>query len=204
MKESPEMPVESVCRFSVPVRKRKGRPRRDAVASKKRKTQETGSNNSSCAVLNKTNLSEDKSSLPTSANITSTFTHSDLTHLQRFLPVCASELKDTLSTEASDDLEAGIEDVDCGNIEVEYPEPSTPQQKMMKQLARQKQLEDMWIRETALAREERYQRRRGLVCPQPSKGTKHILWKSESDLVEMFIYSAVSDSQDLESDVLPS
>ena len=225
--------AESVSTFAVPVRKRKVRPRPDPAASKKRKIEEMGDSSTrdivnddgSHAVLGNINTApmgsaigdtrtcttEDKrGALVASDDIKSSLNHFSLTHQKPSPGICvlASDSKDVPAIEASHDPQAGIEDVDYGNVEVEYPEPSTPQQKMMRQLARQKQLEDMRVRETALAREERYQRRHGLACPQPSKSSgsrsKRVQWKNKSDLVKIFIYSAVSDSQDMESDVLPS
>ena len=80
------------------------------------------------------------------------------------------------------------------SLDAKYPIPSTPQQKMVRRLAREKQLEDMRVREAALAREERFQRRQGVVKPSRTQSSKHIKWKSESDLVEIFIYSPHKES----------
>ena len=220
--------AESVCSFSIPVRKRKGRPRRDDAASKKRKTGEksasvnegsrtlsgdinTAIRLATSSAIGGTCTSEDKrSALAASDDIKASLTDANPTHQtpSQDVYVLASESKDVPSSEASSrNPEAGIDDVDY-TVEMEYPEPSTPQQKMVRQLARRKQLEDMRMRETALAREERYQRRHGLcnfACPQPTiKSAKRVQWKSGNDLVKIFVYSAVSDSQDLVSDLVPS
>ena len=83
--------------------------------------------------------------------------------------------------------------------EDEFPQPSTLQQKMMRRLARQKQLEESKAREAALLREERLLRRKGIL-PNLAAGrassTKRISWKDETDLVELFIYSPVKDDDD--------
>ena len=76
----------------------------------------------------------------------------------------------------------------------EYPQPSTYFQKMQRQLARQKQLQDMRAREAAEAREERFLRRQGLSkSPEKKKQQKrHLTWKEEANLVEVFVYSPCS------------
>ena len=80
-----------------------------------------------------------------------------------------------------------------------FPQPSTLQQKTMRRLARQKQLEESKAREAALLREERLLRRKGIL-PNLAAGrassTKRISWKDETDLVELFIYSPVKDDDD--------
>ena len=86
--------------------------------------------------------------------------------------------------------------------ELEYPQPSTPQQKLIRRLARQKQLEEMKAREAALEREKRLLRRKGVLPDtnatraQEQSSTKRISWRDETDLVEMFIYSPVWDDDD--------
>lgn len=97
--------------------------------------------------------------------------------------------------------------------EEEYPQPSTPQQKLVRRIARQKQLEEMRFREAALSREERLLRRKG-VLPDTAKvtpvqgSTKRISWRDETDLVEMFIYSPTRDDDDdtvsIQSDDAPN
>ena len=87
------------------------------------------------------------------------------------------------------------------SMEEEFPPPSTPQQKLIRRLARQKQLEEMRVREAALLREERLLRRKGILPEPPSKvtqssSTKKIQWKDETDLVEMFIYSPIKDDDE--------
>lgn len=94
--------------------------------------------------------------------------------------------------------EQGEEEVDY-SLEVEYPLPSTPQQKMARQLVRQRQLNEMRVREAALAREERLLRRQGLWTSR-TKSTKRIQWKN--DLVQIFTYSQ-SEEDLLEIDVVP-
>ena len=88
--------------------------------------------------------------------------------------------------------------------ELEYPQPSTNYQRMQRQLARQRQLEEMRARETAYAREERLLRRQGLSkSPEKSK-RKHLTWKDESELVEVFSYSPCSSrGSTLEPDDTP-
>ena len=82
--------------------------------------------------------------------------------------------------------------------EEEYPQPSTPQQKLLRRLARQKQLEEMRAREAAILREERLLRRKGnLLSPQRDQSSaKRISWKDDTDLVEMFIYAPVREDDD--------
>ena len=94
-------------------------------------------------------------------------------------------------------VDTSFETLEYGNIDMEYPMPSTPQQKMARQLARQRQLEEMRVREAAQAREERFLRRQGLLNP-PKKtvNTKRIKWKDDSDLVEIFIYLPTCTSED--------
>lgn len=77
----------------------------------------------------------------------------------------------------------------------EYPLPSTNYQKMQRQLARQKQLDEMRAREAAWAREERLLRRQGLSKSPEKSGRCHITWKDEKDLVEIFCYSPCSSSR---------
>ena len=82
--------------------------------------------------------------------------------------------------------------------EEEYPQPSTPQQKLIRRLARQKQLEEMRAREAAQSREERLLRRKGVLpdIKAVQSSAKRISWRDETDLVEMFIYSPVRDDDD--------
>ena len=89
-----------------------------------------------------------------------------------------------------------------GDIDMEYPMPSTPQQRMARQLARQRQLEAMRAREAALAREERFLRRQGLLNPRVVKNLKRIKWKEDGDLVEVFTYLP-TDEDVLETEPLP-
>ena len=98
---------------------------------------------------------------------------------------------------SSVDVVAGSEgmifDTDDSPDLSEYPQPSTNYQKMQRQLARQKQLEDMRARESAEAREERFLRRQGLSkSPEKKQGRRHLTWKEEPDLVEVFVYSPCS------------
>lgn len=97
------------------------------------------------------------------------------------------------------------ETLECENTEMEYPMPSTPQQKMARQLARQKQLEEMRVREAAQAREERFLRRQGLFnLPRKANNTKRIKWKDDSDLVEIFLYlPTLEDSLELKPEHVP-
>ena len=75
--------------------------------------------------------------------------------------------------------------------DLEYPQPSTNYQKRQRQLARQKQLDEMRAREMAAAREERLLRRSGFT-KSPEKGAgdggRRIRWREEADLVEVFVY----------------
>ena len=91
--------------------------------------------------------------------------------------------------------------------DLEYPQPSTNYQKRQRQLARQKQLDDMRAREMAAAREERLLRRRGFT-KSPEKGVgnggRRIRWREQTDLVEVFIYSPCSSrGSTLEPDETP-
>ncbi len=93
-------------------------------------------------------------------------------------------------------------ETDYSAVEVEYC-PLTPQQKEVRKLARQKQLQEMRAREMALAREERFLKRQGLL--QEKKRTeRRIQWKRESDLVNMFIYSPFHVEDSPSDPVLPS
>ena len=83
--------------------------------------------------------------------------------------------------------------------EEEYPQPSTAQQKLIRRLARQKQLEEMKAREAALSREERLLRRKGVLPSTKATAqdsAKRISWRDDTDLVEMFIYSPVRDDDE--------
>ena len=99
------------------------------------------------------------------------------------------EIKSSSSDDTPDTLHSPTEE--------EYPQPSTPQQKLIRRLARQKQLEEMKAREAALSREERLLRRKGVLpdskTTQWQSSAKRISWRDETDLVEMFIYSPVRD-----------
>ena len=94
--------------------------------------------------------------------------------------------------DTSTSLESGEESLnesqESGDLDMEYLMPSTPQQKMARQLARQRQLEAMRAREAASAREERLLRRQGLLNPRVVKNSKRIKWKEDGDLVEIFTY----------------
>ena len=94
------------------------------------------------------------------------------------------------------------ESQESGDIDMEYLMPSTPQQKMARQLARQRQLEAMRAREAALAREERLLRRQGLLNPRVVKNSKRIKWKEDGDLVEVFTYLP-TDEDGLETEPQP-
>ena len=104
----------------------------------------------------------------------------------------------SLLDESSNNKES-ISDTPNSPAEEEYPQPSTFQQKLVRRLARQKQLEEMRARESALSRKERLLRRKG-VLPSTAKSqesaSKKISWKDEKDLVQMFIYSPVKDGDD--------
>ena len=101
-----------------------------------------------------------------------------------------SQPVDTLpkATNLEPATESLSEPQECGDIDMEYPMPSTPQQRMARQLARQRQLEAMRAREAASAREERFLRRQGLLNPRIVKNSKQIKWKEDGDLVEIFTY----------------
>ncbi len=89
--------------------------------------------------------------------------------------------------------DAGSE-TDYGALELEYC-PLTPQQKLVRRLARQKQLEEMRVREAAMARQERFLRRQG-VLKERKRAERRIKWKRESDLVQMFFYSPTRTVED--------
>jgi hypothetical protein len=110
------------------------------------------------------------------------------------MDVANSEQTTEINSSSSDDTP----DTLCSPTEEsEYPPPSTPQQKLLRRLARQKQLEEMRTREAAVSREERLLRRKGALpdtkATQGQGSTKRISWRDETDLVEMFIYSPVKD-----------
>lgn len=107
---------------------------------------------------------------------------------------------DTLPKATS--LESLSESQESGDIDMEYLMPSTPQQKMARQLARQRQLEAMRAREAALAREERLLRRQGLLNPRVVKNSKRIKWKEDGNLVEIFTYLP-TDEDGLETEPQP-
>ena len=98
------------------------------------------------------------------------------------------------SVDASVSSEETISDTDDSPDDLsEYPQPSTNYQKMQRQLARQKQLKDMHAREAAEAREERFLRRQGLSkSPEKTQRRRHLTWKEEAELVEVFVYSPCS------------
>ena len=100
-------------------------------------------------------------------------------------PVLLDEKVSSVSAENEDEISVDAE---------EYPQPSTYSQKMQRELARQKQLQDMRTREEALARKERFLRRQGLLkVEKDRKEKKSIRWK-ETDLVEVYLYSPCSSS----------
>ena len=111
---------------------------------------------------------------------------------------------DSLQTTAVEDVPHPTVCDSTDGDEWEYPQPSTNYQRMQRQLARQKQLEEMRAREAAYAREERLLRRQGLSkSPEKSK-RKHLTWKDESELVEVFSYSPCSSrGSTLEPDDTP-
>lgn len=78
-----------------------------------------------------------------------------------------------------------------------YPLPRTAKQKEKSQLARQKQLEDMRTREATAAREERFQRRKGVWIPPCKKNDacrKKITWKEDAELTDLYVYSPSRES----------
>ena len=76
-----------------------------------------------------------------------------------------------------------------------YPLPRTAKQKEKSHLARQKQLEDMRAREAAAAREERFQRRKGVWVPPCKKNNrKTIMWKEDKELTDLYVYSPPRES----------
>ena len=125
-------------------------------------------------------------SLKRSNNINTLATTMDFTRSEQ-LP----EMDDSNDSDILDSLSSPTEE--------EYPQPSTPQQKLIRRLARQKQLEEMRAREAALSREERLLRRKGVLPDTKAtqaSSAKRISWRDETDLVEMFIYSPVRDDDD--------
>ena len=68
-----------------------------------------------------------------------------------------------------------------GAPETENPKPSSNIKKMLRRLARQKQLEDVHTREATLAREVRLKRRQGLLLTPPKKANERcVMWKEEA------------------------
>ncbi len=110
------------------------------------------------------------------------------------MDVANSEQTAEINSSSSDDA---LDTLCSPTEESEYPPPSTPQQKLLRRLARQKQLEEMRTREAAVSREERLLRRKGALpdtkATQGQGSTKRISWRDETDLVEMIIYSPVRD-----------
>ena len=97
------------------------------------------------------------------------------------------------------------EEVDS-SPDTEYPKPSSNSQKTQRKQARQRQLSDMYAREATLAREERLKRRRGLLAtPPPRKENgRHVMWKEEGSLVQVFEYSPCSSrGSTLEPEEIP-
>ena len=95
-----------------------------------------------------------------------------------------------------------------GRDDEEYPQPSTNHQKVQRHLARQKQLADMRLRETALDREHRFLRRQGLLGQRGRNDSEHacrrVRWKEESELLEVFCYSPCSSrGSTLDPDEIP-
>ena len=124
-------------------------------------------------------------SLKRSKNIESLATTVDVTHSEQ--------------TSEMDNSNSDTPDTISSPTEEEYPQPSTPQQKLIRRLARQKQLEEMRAKEAAHSREERLLRRKGVLPDTKAmqgSSAKRISWRDETDLVEMFIYSPVRDDDD--------
>lgn len=89
--------------------------------------------------------------------------------------------------------ESDSEEIDCTFLEVEYPAPSTCQQKEARRLARAKQLEQMRSREAALNRRERLLRRQGTLRKPDKHREKRVSWKDEKNLVRVFVYTQVTE-----------
>lgn len=100
-------------------------------------------------------------------------------------------------------VDNGTDTVDCS--EEAYPLPRTSQQKEKSQLARQKQLEDLKAREAAVAREERFLRRKGLWVPPCKKNDrKKVTWKEEEELTDVHTYSPPSEGSGAQAPVCDS
>ena len=170
------------------IQRKRGRPRRAVIDSSSQmqspSTSAISSMESTCTPAN--HLVEDSSKL--------------------LPPEDEEEISDNVTvTEAflaTDSDNSGMSPGDT--VELEYPQPSTNYQKMQRKLARQKQLEDMRAREMAFAREERFLRRHGLSKSPEKCKQKHLTWKEETDLVEVFVYSPCSSrGSTLEPDDIP-
>lgn len=85
------------------------------------------------------------------------------------------------------------EDIDCTSMEVEYPAPSTSQQKETRRLARVKQLEQMRVREAALERKERLLRRHDALRKPDGHRERRVKWKNDMNLVRVFVYPQVTE-----------
>lgn len=88
----------------------------------------------------------------------------------------------TDSSTESNDADSRLEPVDKEELFIMCPK--TPQQKEKTQLARQRQLEDMRVREAAEAREERLLKRKGLWrAPVGKERGKKITWKTDLAII---------------------
>ncbi len=93
---------------------------------------------------------------------------------------------DTVSTNTTDVIAEtdSTRETDSTSDNLIIMSPKTPQQKEKTQLARQKQLEDMKVREAAFAREERLLKRKGLWTTPVKKQTgKKITWNADNPIV---------------------
>lgn len=86
-----------------------------------------------------------------------------------------------LQTTTADNPELAIE------LE-EFPKPSTAKQKEIRRLARQRQLDEMKLKETAELRRNRFLNRQGLLR-RPLYNQKHVSWASQDSLITVHRYS---------------
>ena len=105
----------------------------------------------------------------------------------------------TDSDPSDSDPQFAYEGTDSLGSHIDYPPPSTSQQREARRLARLRQLEEMKKRESVFARNERIRKRTGLqVVDALDVKKKKVFWRN--DLVQIFLYSPVKDSESFAPD----
>ena len=118
--------------------------------------------------------------------LTNTDSPLDLDHLRQGEASITPVSSGAGGRERNDSEPQGDEATDFFTFEVEYPAPSTPQQKMARKLARQRQLEQMRMREVVFTRRERLLRRQGMLSKVERRERK-VKW-NDGNLVQIFNY----------------